>query len=149
MQLPGSDDAAIRRRIRRGRPGAEESAPPPAIATAIERITRLFEGEPDDLTGIALDTAGVPEFNRRVFAVTRTIPPGETLSYGEVAARIGERSAAQAVGRALGSNPFPIIVPCHRVVAADGRLTGFSAPGGIDTKRRMLEIEGAMAPALF
>ena len=91
----------------------------------------------------------MPEFNRRVYAVTRTVPPGETTSYGEVAARIGEPGAAQAVGRALGQNPFPIVVPCHRVVAADGRLTGFSAPGGIDTKRRMLEIEGATAPALF
>ena len=91
----------------------------------------------------------MPEFNRRVFAVTRTVPPGETTSYGELAARIGEPGAAQAVGRALGQNPFPIVVPCHRVVAADGRLTGFSAPGGIDTKRRMLELEGALAPALF
>ena len=109
----------------------------------------MFDGEPDDLVGIALDTAGVPEFNRRVYAVTRTVPPGETTSYGAVAARIGEPGAAQAVGRALGQNPFPIVVPCHRVVAADGRLTGFSAPGGIDTKRRMLEIEGATAPALF
>lgn len=149
VQLPYADDAALRRRIRRGHPGAEESAPTPAIAGAIARITRLFDGEPDDLCGIALDTAGVTEFNRRVYAVTRTVAPGETLSYGEVAERIGERGAAQAVGRALGQNPFPIVVPCHRVVAADGRLTGFSAPGGIDTKRRMLELEGAMAPALF
>jgi methylated-DNA-[protein]-cysteine S-methyltransferase len=150
VHLPGNGgDAATRRRIRRGHPSAQESAPPPAIVDAVARITRLFEGEPDDLCGIALDTAGVPEFNRRVFAVTRTIPPGETRSYGEVAERVGERGAAQAVGRALGQNPFPIVVPCHRVVAADGRLTGFSAPGGVDTKRRMLEIEGAMAPALF
>ena len=149
VELPGSNDAATRRRIRRAHPGAEESAPTPAVAEAVARITRLFEGDPDDLVGIALDTAGVPEFNRRVYAVTRTVPPGGTTSYGEVAARIGEPGAAQAVGRALGQNPFPIVVPCHRVVAADGRLTGFSAPGGIDTKRRMLEIEGATAPALF
>ncbi len=149
VELPGGDAAALRRRIRRRHPGAEESAPPPPVADAVARITRLLAGEPDDLVGIALDTDGVPEFNRRVFAVTRTIPPGETASYGAVAARIGEPAAAQAVGRALGQNPYPIVVPCHRVVAADGRLTGFSAPGGIDTKRRMLEREGALAPALF
>jgi methylated-DNA-[protein]-cysteine S-methyltransferase len=91
----------------------------------------------------------VPEFHRRVYDVARAIPPGETLSYGEVAARLGEPAAAQAVGRALGRNPFPIVVPCHRVVAANGALHGFSAPGGIETKRRMLAIEGALAPALF
>ena len=92
---------------------------------------------------------GVPEFHRRVYAAARTIPPGETWSYGEVAERIGERGGAQAVGQALGRNPFPIVVPCHRVLAADGALRGFSAPGGTATKRRMLEIEGAAAPALF
>jgi methylated-DNA-[protein]-cysteine S-methyltransferase len=91
----------------------------------------------------------VPEFNGRVYEAARAIPPGETLTYGEVAERIGERGAAQAVGKALGGNPFPIVVPCHRVLAADGTLRGFSAPGGIATKRRMLAIEGALAPALF
>ena len=96
-----------------------------------------------------LDLDGVPEFHRRVYDVARAIPPGETRSYGEVAAALGEPGAAQAVGRALGRNPVPIVVPCHRVLAADGRLHGFSAPGGIETKRRMLALEGAGAPTLF
>ncbi len=91
----------------------------------------------------------VPEFNRRVYAVARAVPPGETITYGEIAERIGERGAAQAVGQALGRNPFPIVVPCHRVLAADGGLGGFSAHGGVATKRRMLAIEGAGAPTLF
>jgi methylated-DNA-[protein]-cysteine S-methyltransferase len=149
VQLPGRDDAAMQRRIRRMLPDAQESSPPPEVAAAIDAIVRLFAGEPDDLSSVVLDMEDVPEFHRRVYDVARAIPPGETLSYGEVAARLGEPAAAQAVGRALGRNPFPIVVPCHRVVAANGALHGFSAPGGIETKRRMLAIEGAGAPTLF
>jgi methylated-DNA-[protein]-cysteine S-methyltransferase len=149
VQLPGTDDPATARRLRRALPGAREDTPPPAVADAIDAIVRLFDGEPDDLTSVVLDMDEVPEFHRRVYDVARTIPPGETLSYGEVAARLGEPGAAQAVGRALGRNPFPIVVPCHRVLAANGALHGFSAPGGIETKRRMLAIEGAGAPTLF
>jgi methylated-DNA-[protein]-cysteine S-methyltransferase len=85
----------------------------------------------------------VPPFHRRVYALARTIPPGATLSYGEVAARIGAPGAARAVGQALGRNPFTIVVPCHRVLAAGGKMGGFSANGGIATKRRLLAIEGA------
>ena len=149
VQLPGSDDAATRRRIRRAHPGAEESAPTPAVADAIARIARLFEGEPDDLVGIALDTAEVPEFNRRVYAVTRTVPPGETTSYGEVAARIGR--AGRGAGRRprAGAEPVPDRRPVPPRRRRGRAPDGFSAPGGIDTKRRMLEIEGATAPALF
>jgi methylated-DNA-[protein]-cysteine S-methyltransferase len=149
VELPAADDAATRRRLRRALPDAREAAPPPAVEAAIDAIVRLFDGEPDDLSSVMLDMEDVPEFHRRVYDVARTIAPGETLSYGEVAARLGEPGAAQAVGRALGRNPFPIVVPCHRVVAADGALHGFSAPGGIETKRRMLAIEGAGAPTLF
>jgi len=149
VELPDADEAATRRRLRRALPDARESAPPPEVAAAIDAIVRLLAGEPDDLRSVVLDTDDVPEFHRRVYDVARTIPPGETLSYGEVAARLGEPGAAQAVGRALGRNPFPIVVPCHRVLAANGALHGFSAPGGIETKRRMLAIEGAGAPTLF
>ena len=85
----------------------------------------------------------VPDFHRRVYQVARTIPPGKTLTYGDVARRLGDPGAAQAVGQALGRNPFAIIVPCHRVVAAGGRIGGFSANGGAATKRRILAIEGA------
>ena len=92
-----------------------------------------------------------PEFDRQVYDVARTIPPGETASYGAIATRLGVPGAAREVGRALGRNPFAIVVPCHRVVSADGRLGGFSANGGTATKRRLLSIEGAAAapPTLF
>jgi methylated-DNA-[protein]-cysteine S-methyltransferase len=147
VELPAADEAATRRRL--SRTGAQEAAPPPDVANAIDAIARLLEGEPDDLSDVALDMDGVPDFHRRVYDVARAIPPGETRSYGELAAGLGEPAAAQAVGRALGRNPFPIVVPCHRVLAANGALHGFSAPGGIETKRRMLAIEGAGAPTLF
>jgi len=149
VELPGRDDAATLLRVRHALPDAAEATPPPAVADAIAAITRLFAGEPDDLAGVVLDLEDVPDFHRRVYDLARTIPPGETRSYGEVAAALGEPGAAQAVGRALGANPCPIVVPCHRVLAADGTLHGFSAPGGLATKRRMLAIEGALAPALF
>jgi methylated-DNA-[protein]-cysteine S-methyltransferase len=143
VQLPGPRVAARLRRF------GGEAQPPDDVRRAIAAIVALLEGEPRDLSAVVLDMERVPEFNRRVYEAARTIPPGETLTYGEVAERIGERGAAQAVGQALGRNPFPIVVPCHRVLAAGGGLGGFSAPGGVDTKRRMLAIEGAGAPALF
>jgi methylated-DNA-[protein]-cysteine S-methyltransferase len=116
---------------------------PEAIRQAVDGIVALLAGERRDLGDIALDDAGVDEFRRRVYAATRAIGPGETATYGEIARAIGDPGAARAVGAALGANPFPIVVPCHRVLAADGALHGFSAPGGITTKRRMLEIECA------
>jgi methylated-DNA-[protein]-cysteine S-methyltransferase len=149
VQLPESNDARIRARLMRRQGGAREALPPPAVQEAIERIGRLLQGEPIDLTDVPLALDAVPDFNRRVYAVAQSIPPGQTLTYGEVAARLGERQMARAVGQALGANPFPIIVPCHRVVAAGGKNGGFSAPGGVRTKLRMLAIEGATANALL
>jgi methylated-DNA-[protein]-cysteine S-methyltransferase len=116
---------------------------PEAVGEAVNGIVALLEGEPSDLRAIALDERGIEEFRRRVYSAAREIGPGETVSYGEIAKAIGAPEAARDVGGALGENPFPIVVPCHRVLAADGSLRGFSAPGGIRTKRRMLEIEGA------
>jgi methylated-DNA-[protein]-cysteine S-methyltransferase len=116
---------------------------PPAIERAVADIVALLDGEKRDLGGILLDDGDVDEFRRRVYAATRDIGPGETKTYGEIARAIGDPGAARAVGAALGANPFPIVIPCHRVLAADGALHGFSAPGGIATKRRMLEIECA------
>ena len=149
VQLPEADEQALRTRTRRAVPAGHESPPPAAVRHAIEAIVALLDGEPRDLAEIVLDMERVPEFNRRVYAVARATPPGETTTYGAIAERIGERGAAQAVGQALGRNPFPIIVPCHRVLAAGGGLGGFSARGGVATKRRMLAIEGAGAPTLF
>jgi methylated-DNA-[protein]-cysteine S-methyltransferase len=144
VQLPERDDEATRSRLRNRCPGALEGHPPPGVREIIDRITRLFLGEPVDLTSAALDWDGLPEFHRRVYDVARTIPPGATLTYGDIAGRLGDPGAARAVGQALGRNPFPIIVPCHRVLAANGQLGGFSAAGGSSTKRRLLTIEGAL-----
>jgi len=116
---------------------------PEDVRAAAEAITALFAGEPRDLREVVLDERRLDEFRRQVYAATRQVGPGETASYGDIARAIGQPGAARAVGRALASNPFAIIVPCHRVLAADGALNGFSAPGGIATKRRMLELEGA------
>ena len=144
MWLPEQTVPQTRARVAHRFPHSVESAPPPFVAQAIDGIVALLEGQSRDLTDVPLDFAGsVPEFHRRVYDVTRTIKPGTTLSYGEIAERIGEPDAARAVGQALGRNPTPIIVPCHRVLAADGRTGGFSAPGGTATKLRMLAIEGA------
>jgi len=142
--LPEPTDLETRARVARRFPHGTESAPPPFVSHAIEGIVALLEGDARDLTDVPLDfDDSVPEFHRRVYEVTRTIRPGSTLSYGEVAARVGEPDAARAVGQALGRNPIPIIVPCHRVLAAKGGTGGFSAPGGAATKLRLLAIEGA------
>ncbi|MFL5754738.1 MAG: methylated-DNA--[protein]-cysteine S-methyltransferase [Chloroflexota bacterium] len=115
---------------------------PPFVGRAIDGIVAVMAGQPADLLDVPLDEAGVDEFRREVYRVTRAIAPGTTRTYGEIARAIGRPDAAREVGVALARNPFPVIVPCHRVVAADGGLRGFSAPGGIATKRRMLELEG-------
>lgn len=149
VQLPEARVLATRARIGRRFPGALEASPPTDVRTAIDRIVALLTGSPTALDDVVLDLEHIPEFNRRVYDVARTIPPGATLTYGDVAARVGDRGAARAVGVAMGENPCPIIVPCHRVVAAGGKLGGFSADGGTETKRRMLEIEGAVDPTLW
>lgn len=149
--LPDGSAARTRARLRASHPDAAESEPPEQVAQAITEIVALLRGESHDLRDVALDLDGVPDFHRQVYEIARTIPPGKTLTYGDVANRLGMPGSAQAVGRALGRNPFPIVVPCHRVLGADGRMVGFSAPGGVETKRRMLVIEGARAdePTLF
>jgi methylated-DNA-[protein]-cysteine S-methyltransferase len=148
VQLPEADEQATRRRVEERFPDAQEARPPADIAEIREAIVALLRGEKVELASVALDLAAVPAFHRRVYAAARAILPGETLSYGALASRIGAEGAARAVGQALGRNPFPILVPCHRVLAASGKLGGFSAHGGIDTKRRLLAIEGAAPFAL-
>jgi methylated-DNA-[protein]-cysteine S-methyltransferase len=145
VQLPEGDANRARRQSVRRFPGVREETPPPDIQEAIDGIVALMEGEPRDLTAVRLDMAQVPPFNQRVYEIARTIPPGLTVTYGEIATQIGERLLARDVGQALGQNPFPIVVPCHRVVAAGGKTGGFSARGGVRTKLRMLAIEGAPA----
>jgi methylated-DNA-[protein]-cysteine S-methyltransferase len=103
------------------------------------------------LNDVTIDTDGLPELNRKVYVIARTIPPGSTLTYGEIAERLGDKLLAREVGQALGQNPIPLIVPCHRVLAAGGKTGGFSAPGGVVSKLRLLTIEGAQpnGPTLF
>jgi methylated-DNA-[protein]-cysteine S-methyltransferase len=143
VQLPEGGDSATRARMRARFDGVTEGTPPPAVKRAIAEIQALLRGEPRRLEQIQLDMGGVPAFHQKVYALARTIAPGETLSYGEVAERVGSPGAARAVGQALGRNPFAIVVPCHRVLASGGRVGGFSANGGVATKLRMLSIEGA------
>ena len=151
VQLPETGgEAGTRARVTRRFPDAREAAPPPQVQEAIDGIVELLRGAARDLSTVALDMDGVPEFNRRVYEVARTVPAGETITYGEVAARLGDRGAAREVGRALGQNPFAFIVPCHRVLAAGGGIGGFSAGGGVTTKRRLLAIEdGGRSTPLF
>ena len=151
LQLPEKTEPATRARMLRRYPGAVEAVPPDDVQRSIGDIGRLLSGEAVDLNGVALDDRGVPDFNRRVYAIARGIAPGATLSYGEIAERLGDRSLARDVAQALAQNPFPLIVPCHRVLAANGKMGGFSAPGGVRTKLRLLSIEGARygEPGLF
>ncbi len=154
VQLPEHDEAATRARMASGFPSSPEVEAPPHVQQAMDAIIALLNGtptEPKDLRDIVLDLEAVPPFHQRVYAVARGIPPGETITYGELARQLGEPGAARAVGQALGANPFAPVVPCHRILAADGRAGGFSASGGVSTKLRLLEIEKARfgGPGLF
>jgi methylated-DNA-[protein]-cysteine S-methyltransferase len=145
VQLPEARELETRARVLRRFPDAREAPPPPDVQHARDGIVALLRGEASQLEAVPLDMDRVPPFHRRVYEVARTIPPGATLSYGDIAARLGSPGSARAVGQALGHNPFAIVVPCHRVLAAGGRVGGFSAGGGVTTKLRLLSIEGAPA----
>src|SRR5450432_1813963 len=141
VQLPEASPSATRRRMALRFPELLECAPPAPVQRAIDRVITLLRGEASDLTQIGLDMERLAPFQRRAYEQARTIPSGKTLSYGEVATRIGAPGAARAVGTALSKNPFAIVVPCHRVLSAGGKPGGFTANGGVETKLRMLQIE--------
>lgn len=152
VQLPMGSEDKTRARIRRVHGEIAEAAPPAHVQRAIAGIVGLLAGEPSDLGDIVLDLDGVPDFNRGVYEIARTIPPGKTLTYGDIARRLGGVELSRDVGQALGRNPCPIVVPCHRVLAAGGKPGGFSANGGVATKLKILAIEGAYVnhtPMLF
>ncbi len=151
VQLPEADERATRARVLRRYAGVQAGPPPANVQHAIDGIVALLRGETRDLNDLVIDNEGVPVFNTRVYAIARTIPPGQTMTYGEIAERLGDKLLAREVGTALGQNPCPIIMPCHRVLAASGKTGGFSAPGGVVTKLRLLTIEGAQpsGPTLF
>ena len=152
VQLPMGDEKKTRIRILQ-RNGEIAEAPPPAeVQKAIAGIVELLAGRPNDLSDVVLDLDGVPEFNRGVYDIARTIPPGKTMTYGDIAKQLGGVELSRDVGQALGHNPCPIVVPCHRVLAAGNKPGGFSANGGVVTKLKMLAIEGAIVnhtPNLF
>ena len=152
VQLPEAHELKTRARLLKRRPEAGEASPPPDVQRAIDAIVALLRGEAVDFSTVALDMADVELFERSVYEIARTIAPGATMTYGEIATQLGDRSLARDVGQALGRNPFPLIVPCHRVLAAGGKVGGFSANGGVTTKLRLLTIERARtsdAPTLF
>jgi methylated-DNA-[protein]-cysteine S-methyltransferase len=152
VQLPQPDEAQTLVRIRQRYPDIEEAKPPAHVQAAIDGMIALLAGAPTDLTDVPLDLAGVPDFNRKVYGIARTVPPGRTVTYGDIAKRLGGVELSRDVGQALGQNPCPIVVPCHRVLAAGGKPGGFSANGGVVTKLKLLAIEGAYVnhtPSLF
>ena len=143
FQLPVRSAEAAERLLRRRLPDAEPATPPTEIADAIAAVRRYFDGEPADLSGIPVDLGEQDPFFARVYAAVRELGWGTTTTYGALARDLGAGpEAARDVGQAMAQNPVPLIVPCHRVLAAGGKLGGFSAPGGAATKRRMLEREG-------
>jgi methylated-DNA-[protein]-cysteine S-methyltransferase len=152
-QLPEGSDERARTRLEKSFPGIVESVPSVPVEAVIARIRALLAGgKGDDLSDVTLDMARLPDFNQKVYAIARTIPPGATMTYGDIAKRLGTLELSRDVGQALGKNPFPIVVPCHRVLAAGGKPGGFSARGGTATKLKMLAIEGAYVnhtPSLF
>lgn len=160
FQLPEATIETSRARLTGGRLGADriavEANPPAYVVDAIAMVRAAMAGTRTDLSGIPVDLNGVPDFNQRIYALLRQIGWGETTTYGELAQRVGQKDAAQAVGQAMGRNPVPVIIPCHRVLAANRKPGGFSAPGGLTTKQRLLELEGVglgsstpLLPGLF
>jgi methylated-DNA-[protein]-cysteine S-methyltransferase len=151
VQIPDANESATRVRLQKRFPSAIEAAPPAEIQHAIDGMKALLRGERRDLADVIIDNDGVPEFNTRVYAIVRKVPPGRTITYGEIAERLGDKALARAVGQAMGENRCPIVMPCHRVLAASGKSGGFSAPGGVATKLKLLTIEGAQpgGPTLF
>jgi methylated-DNA-[protein]-cysteine S-methyltransferase len=139
--LPEDGAEAVRARCRKLYPGALEAPPDGELAEAVRRVRALIDGDDDDLADLALDMSAIEPFEQQVYAIARRIRPGQTSTYGEIARALGDVAQSQAVGRAMGRNPFPPIVPCHRVVGAGQKLGGFSAAGGRPLKLRLLDIE--------
>ena len=150
MQLPEVDAPATQARLFQASGPLPQATPPAAVASAIAAVQALLAGQLDAigmdacLETVELDMQRITDFQRRVYAVTRRIPPGQTRTYGELATELGNKNSARAVGHALGLNPFAPVIPCHRVLGASGKPCGFSAHGGVVTKMRMLATEGAV-----
>src|SRR5438445_3376854 len=137
VQLPMGDEKKTRTRLQQRHRDLVEAEPPAKVQAAIEGIVELLEGKPNDLADVVLDLDGVPEFNRGVYDIARTIPPGKTMTYGDIAKKLGGGELSRDVGQALGHNSGPIVVPCHRVVRA-GAKPGCSSASGVARSRRKL-----------
>ncbi|QXP90032.1 methylated-DNA--[protein]-cysteine S-methyltransferase [Methylococcus capsulatus] len=122
--------------------GGSPTVPPPAIAEVIEKVRRHFRGDLQDFSRVRVEPDGAGPFARAVYSAARDVPAGQVRTYGELARALNRPAAARAVGQALGRNPVPLIIPCHRILGAGGKLGGFSAHGGVATKARMLRLEG-------
>ena len=149
IQLPEATEEATRARLWERITLPDDgglTTPPDTVRAAIERIVAHLTGNEAGLDGIELDLEDVPPFHRKVYEAARRITRGEIRSYGDLAGDAGSPHGARAVGQAMAKNPLPIVVPCHRVVAAGGKPGGFTSPGGLDTKARLLAIEGATLP---
>lgn len=138
--LPGGGPAEVAARL--AKMGAEPSEPTRAIAAVLDQVEDYAEGEEIDFSSVSLDLEGVPEFHRRCYDILLTIGWGKTTTYGDMARQLGDVGLSRAVGQAMGANPIPLIIPCHRVLAAGNGAGGFSAPGGTSSKRIMLALEG-------
>jgi methylated-DNA-[protein]-cysteine S-methyltransferase len=142
VQLPESTRQATERRLRARSPGVPAQAPPPPIEQLIALLKRYFAGENVDFATVPVDLANdTSPLHRRIYDIARAVGWGRTMTYGDIARELGEPDARE-VGQAMSQNPVPIVVPCHRIVAAGNKLGGFSAPGGRATKERLLALEG-------
>lgn len=144
IALPGNDRARTEMWI--SRDPAEPGFPDGVLAGLPDRIKRYAQGEHEDFTDVPLDLEGLPLFNRQAYAELLKIGYGETTTYGAIARTLGDVTLSRAVGQAMGANPIPLIIPCHRVLASDGKTGGFSSPGGVTAKMRMLALEHAASP---
>jgi methylated-DNA-[protein]-cysteine S-methyltransferase len=148
LRLPAKTAGAAERALLRGTPTAALAPPPVEIVAVIEAVKRYFAGVETDFSDVAVDLGEDDPFFARVYELVRKLGWGQTTTYGAVARELGASpEAARDVGRAMATNPAPLIVPCHRVLAAGGKIGGFSAPGGSVSKMKMLEIEGVRPAA--
>jgi methylated-DNA-[protein]-cysteine S-methyltransferase len=143
FQLPTSSAPATARALLRKASDAVPAAPPADVADVIAAAKRYFDGEKIDFSDVKLDLSDQEAFFRDIYGAVRQVAWGHTTTYGTVAKALGDNAeAARDVGQAMARNPVPLIIPCHRVLAAGGKVGGFSAPGGVVAKQRMLELEG-------
>lgn len=147
VQLPEAREIETRRRLFKLYPEARETRPTPNAEAAIEGIVALLRGETVDFSDVTLDMGGIRVFDQRVYQITQRIPRGETLTYSEIAVRLGASGALRSVAQAVARNPFVVIVPCHRVLEAGGYTDKMSPHGGLVSKRRLRSIEGAGSSA--